>query len=72
MYYNEYISINPQVRFGKPCIKGTRITVYDVLSWLADDMSIEDILHDFPQLKKEQILACLAYVAHKEKQLQHA
>ncbi|TAE06248.1 MAG: DUF433 domain-containing protein [Bacteroidetes bacterium] len=72
MQYREYISINPQIRFGKPCIKGTRITVYDVLSWLADDMSIEEILHDFPQLKKEQILACLEYVAHKEKQLQHA
>jgi uncharacterized protein (DUF433 family) len=72
MQYRKYISINPQIRFGKPCIKGTRITVYDVLSWLADDMSIEEILQDFLQLKKEQILACLEYVAHKEKQLQHA
>lgn len=72
MNYQQYISINPQIRFGKPCITGTRISVYDVLSWLADDMRIEEILQDFPQLKKEQILACLEYVAHKEKQLQHA
>ncbi len=72
MKYQEYLSINPEIRFGKPCIKGTRITVYDVLSWLADDMSIEEILQDFPQLNKTQILACLAYSASKEKQLQHA
>jgi uncharacterized protein (DUF433 family) len=72
MKYQEYLSINPEIRFGKPCIKGTRITVYDVLSWLADDMSIEEILQDFPQLNKTQILACLAYSASKEKQLQQA
>lgn len=58
MDYKEYIEINPQVRFGKPCIKGSRISVYDVLSWLADGMSVEDIISDFPQLTKEQILAC--------------
>ncbi len=62
MKYQEYLSINPEIRFGKPCIKGTRITVYDVLSWLADDMSIEEILQYFPQLNKTQILACLVLV----------
>ncbi|MBS1486460.1 MAG: DUF433 domain-containing protein, partial [Bacteroidetes bacterium] len=55
------------VRFGKPCIKGTRISVYDVLSWFASDMTMEEILADFPQLTKEQILACLSYSADKER-----
>jgi uncharacterized protein (DUF433 family) len=67
MDYKEYIEINPQVRFGKPCIKGTRISVYDVLSWLASGMTKEEIISDFPQLTKEQILACLAYSADKER-----
>ncbi len=67
MNYQDYIEINPQIRFGKPCIKGTRISVYDVLSWLASSMSIEDIISDFPQLTKEQILACLAFSADKER-----
>jgi uncharacterized protein (DUF433 family) len=67
MDYKEYIEINPQVRFGKPCIKGTRISVYDVLSWLASGMTAEEIISDFPQLTKEQILACLSYSADKER-----
>ncbi len=67
MDYKEYIEINPNIRFGKPCIKGTRISVYDVLSWLASGMSFEDILSDFPQLTKDQILACLGYSADKER-----
>ena len=49
MDYRDYIEINPLVRFGKPCIKGTRISVYDVLSWLASGMSNEDIISDYPQ-----------------------
>lgn len=67
MDYREYIEINPGIRFGKPCLKGTRISVYDVLSWLASGMSNEEIISDFPQLTKDQILACLAYSADKER-----
>ncbi|MDN3581989.1 DUF433 domain-containing protein [Mucilaginibacter flavus] len=59
--YKEYIEINPEVRFGKPVIKGTRISVYDVLQWLASGLSHEEIISDFPQLNNRQILACLAY-----------
>jgi len=67
MDYREYIEIDPNVRFGKPCIKGSRISVYDVLGWLASGMTFEEILHDFPQLSRDQILACLAYSADKER-----
>ena len=67
MDYKEYIEINPNIRFGKPCIKGTRISVYDVLSMLATGMTIPEIIADFPQLTKEQILACLGYSADKER-----
>ena len=67
MDYKEYIEINPEIRFGKPCLKGTRISVYDVLGWLASGMSIEEIIEDFPQLNRDQILACLAYSADKER-----
>lgn len=66
MNYSEYISINPSVRFGKPCIKGTRITVYDVLGWLASGMSISQIISDFPEINEEQIKACLGFAADKE------
>lgn len=65
--YREYIEVDPNLRFGKPVIKGTRITVYDVLQWLASGMSHEDIISDFPQLNENQILACLAYAANKER-----
>lgn len=67
MDYKEYIEINPNIRFGKPCIKGTRISVYDVLGWLAAGMSIDEIISDFPQLTRNQILACLAFSADKER-----
>lgn len=66
MDYQNYIEINPEIRFGKPCIKGTRITVHDVLGWLASGMTIEEIVADFPHLSREQILACLAYSADRE------
>ena len=59
--YKEYIEVNPDVRFGKPVIKGTRITVYDVLQWLASGLSHQQIINDFPQLNEQQILACLSY-----------
>ena len=69
MNYTDYIEINPQKRFGKPIIIGTRITVYDVLSWLAEGMSVNDIIADFPELKEDQIKACLSYTADKEHKL---
>jgi len=61
MNYAECIEIDPQKRFGKPVIIGTRISVYDVLSWFAEGMSVEDIISDFPELNEMQIKACLAY-----------
>jgi len=64
--YLNYIVLNPDVRFGKPSILGTRITVSDILNWLACEMSIENILEEYPELKKEHILACLHYAAKKE------
>jgi uncharacterized protein (DUF433 family) len=65
--YKDYIEVDPEIRFGKPVLKGTRITVYDVLQWLASGMSHEEIISDFPQLNENQILACLAYAANKER-----
>jgi uncharacterized protein (DUF433 family) len=59
--YKEYIEVDPEVRFGKPVIKGTRITVYDVLQWLASGMTHEEIITDFPQPNDKQILACLTF-----------
>ncbi|WP_421947801.1 DUF433 domain-containing protein [Phaeodactylibacter xiamenensis] len=64
--YKEHISIDSNIRFGKPCIKGTRITVSDILGWLASGMSYEEILEDFPLLTKEHLLAALAFAAHRE------
>ncbi|MEP6774908.1 MAG: DUF433 domain-containing protein [Chloroflexota bacterium] len=61
MKYQNIITIEPGKRGGKPCIRGMRITVYDVLSYLAAGMSHEEILSDFPYLTEEDILAGLAY-----------
>ncbi len=69
MDYRDYIEIDASIRFGRPCIKGTRISVYDVLGWMASGMSVDEILKDFPQLRKEQILACLAYSADMERRV---
>ena len=66
MNYREIISINPEIRFGRPCITGTRISVGDVLGWLARGMSMDEIIDDFPELTKEQIMACLAFAADRE------
>jgi uncharacterized protein (DUF433 family) len=65
--YKEYIEVDPEIRFGKPVLKGTRITVYDVLQWLASGMTHDEIISDFPQLNENQILACLSYAANKER-----
>lgn len=63
--YKNIIRSNPNKRFGKPCIRQTRITVYDVLDWLASGMSYEEVLTDFPELNIEDIRACLAFDANK-------
>jgi uncharacterized protein (DUF433 family) len=64
--WTTYIGVNPEVRFGKAIILGTRITVSDVLSWLASGMNTDEIITDFPELNKEQILAALAFAADQE------
>jgi len=66
MNYSLYISIDPHIRFGRPCIKGTRISIYDVLGWLADGMTHDEILSDHPELSEEAIRACLAFAADRE------
>ena len=69
MDYRERIVIEPGVRFGKPCVRGTRISVGDILSYLANGMSEEDILADFPPLTRADIRACLAYAAERERRI---
>ena len=69
MDYRLWISIDPGIRSGKPCVKGTRITVFDVLDYLAGGMSAEEIVEDFPQLSIDAIRACLAYSADRERKL---
>jgi uncharacterized protein (DUF433 family) len=65
--YKGIITLEPDKRGGKPCIRGLRITVYDVLSYLAAGMSIEEIISDFPSLTRDDILACLSYAADRER-----
>ena len=69
MNYQDHIEIIPGKRSGKPCIKQTRITVYDVLGWLAQGQSVSELLVDFPELNQNQIQACLAYAAEREHHL---
>jgi uncharacterized protein (DUF433 family) len=69
MRYQDIIPIEPGKCGGKPCIRGMRITVYDVLEYLASGMTQEEILQDFPYLTKQDILACLSYAADREKRI---
>jgi uncharacterized protein (DUF433 family) len=69
MDYQNIITIEPGKRGGKPCIRGLRMTVYDVLDYLAGGMTEEEILSDFPDLTKEDIQACLAFAADRERRL---
>lgn len=69
MNWQEHISVDPAVRGGKPCVRGTRITVYDVLEYLAGGMSEDQILGDFPDLTRDDIRACLAFAAARERRL---
>ncbi len=66
--YQNIITVEPGKRSGKPCVRGMRITVYDVLSYLAAGMTFEEILADFPELTRDDILACLSYAADRERQ----
>ena len=70
--FNDIIRINPEKRFGKPCIRETRITVYDVLGWLSAGMTYNDILADFPELTQQDIFVSLAFAAQRERTLQYA
>jgi uncharacterized protein (DUF433 family) len=72
MNYNLYISIDPNIRFGKPCVNGSRISVYDVLGWLASGMTVDQILADYPELKEIEIRACLAFAADREHRMRIA
>ncbi|MBK1700423.1 DUF433 domain-containing protein [Thiococcus pfennigii] len=67
MSYAERIVVEPGKRGGRPVIRGLRITVYDVLGWLADGMTPDEILEDFPELERADIQACLAYAANRER-----
>jgi uncharacterized protein (DUF433 family) len=69
MSWQERISVDPAVRSGKPCVRGTRITVYDVLEYLAGGMSEDEILADFPDLTRDDIRACLSFAAARERRL---
>jgi uncharacterized protein (DUF433 family) len=69
MQWEDFITITPGVRSGKPCIRGTRITVYDILEYLAGGMSEAEILADFPDLRPEDIRAALAFAAARERRL---
>jgi len=66
MSYNQYITIHSDKRFGQPCIINTRISVFDILSWLASGMSFQDIMEDYPELKEEHIKAALSFAAERE------
>jgi uncharacterized protein (DUF433 family) len=69
MPYQDRITIEPDKRGGKPCIRGLRITVYEVLEYLASGMSEAEILKDFPDLTREDIQACLAFAADRERKM---
>ena len=69
MDYRRFITIDPAKRSGKPCVRGLRITVYDVLDYLASGMTQQEILDDFPDLTADDLRACLAFAADRERRL---
>ncbi len=71
-HYTEIITIDPQIRFGMPCIRGMRITVSDILGWLASGMTESDIVNDYPDLTNEDIKAALAFAADREHKIRIA
>ena len=72
MNYRNYITIEPNKRGGKPCVRGLRITVYEVLEYLASEMTEAEILDDFPDLTREDLKACIAYAADRERRFMTA
>ncbi len=72
MDYRDYITIEPNKRGGKPCVRGLRITVYEILEYLASDMTESEILADFPDLTHEDLKACISYAADRERRLMMA
>ncbi len=72
MNWQDRISVSPEIRSGKPCVRGTRITAYDILEYLAGGMSEDDILSDFPDLTRDDIRACLAFAAARERRLKNS
>lgn len=72
MNYEKYIVVDSNIRFGKPIIVGTRITVNDVLHWLSNGMSYNEIIRDFPELNETKILACLSFAAQRENRIRVA
>ena len=68
-HYSEIITIEAEKRFGKPCIRGMRISVYDILSWMASGMTESEIIEDFPELTKDDLKAVLNYAADREHRL---
>ncbi|WP_134090730.1 DUF433 domain-containing protein [Olivibacter sp. XZL3] len=70
--YRNYITIDTNIRFGKPVLIGTRISVYDVLSWFANGMSEDEIISDFPELNIDKIRACFAFAADREHKIRVA
>lgn len=70
--YKQYLAIDPNIRFGRPYLRGTRISVYDVLSWLANGLTQQEIIVDFPELTNEHIQACLAFAADREHKIRVA
>ena len=72
MNFHDLITVAPDMRSGQPCIRGMRITVKDILEYLAGGMTQEQILEDFPELEPEDFTACFAYAAHRESHLELA
>lgn len=72
MNYRNYITIEANKRGGKPCVRGLRITVYEVLEYLASEMTEAEILEDFPDLTREDLKACIAYAADRERRFMTA
>lgn len=69
MDYKDHITIDSEIRFGRPIVAGTRISVHDVLNWLSMGMEKQDIIRDFPELNEEKINACLAFAADRENRI---
>jgi uncharacterized protein (DUF433 family) len=68
--YNKIIKISSEKRFGKPCIRNTRISVFDILGWLGSGMTFEEVISDYPELTREDIQASLMFAADRERRLQ--